>query len=165
VTLPEVALLADKTRSEKAGQPGAWMHGAKAKLERLVTADPGGKMGLRELYDHGLTDTGLRQIVAHDLDLLTVSTRDRDAYRAAMKAGQWGQAPQVRVSTIHGAKGDEADHVAALECCSRSPARNLQDEVRCEEETRLGYVAVTRARQSFHAVHSSAGYPYEVFGL
>jgi superfamily I DNA/RNA helicase len=163
ITLAEALLLAERTRVEMAGRPGMWVYGSKAKLERMATADPAGRVSLAELYQVGLTPAGVRQILARDLRaLVEISSRDRDAYRAALDAGRWGQAPQVTVGSIHSVKGDEADQVALLQDAGRLSARSLDDPARCAEEYRCMYVAVTRARHEFHAVAHSDGQPWEL---
>lgn len=56
--------------------------------------------------------------------------------------------PSVRIGTIHSVKGAEADNVVLLtSSCSRfaSGAEHMQS--RADEERRLGYVGVTRARR------------------
>ncbi len=53
--------------------------------------------------------------------------------------------PKVRLSTIHGSKGGQADHVVVLTDVSARTAREA--ERLPDQETRVWYVAVTRARQ------------------
>ncbi len=54
--------------------------------------------------------------------------------------------PKIQISTIHGAKGMEADNVLLLTTTSHQVARSAEDQIGRDEELRLGYVAVTRAR-------------------
>jgi ATP-dependent DNA helicase Rep len=62
---------------------------------------------------------------------------------------------QVRLMTVHGAKGLEFDHVYIIGLEDGIfPHRNALDENRMEEERRLMYVAMTRAR--FHLTLSYA---------
>jgi superfamily I DNA/RNA helicase len=72
-----------------------------------------------------------------------------DDYMAAV--GQWGEEvvdkPGVRVSTIHGAKGLEADNVWLLTTISKPCALAAQSDAGADESRRLKYVAVTRARR------------------
>lgn len=53
--------------------------------------------------------------------------------------------PRVRLSTIHGSKGGQADHVVVLTDMSRRTSR--ESEQWPDQEARVWYVAVTRARQ------------------
>lgn len=67
---------------------------------------------------------------------------------------------RVRLSTIHGAKGGEADHVVLL----RDMARRTHDEMQNnpEDEARTFYVGVTRARERLTVVAPSTGMAYDV---
>ena len=53
--------------------------------------------------------------------------------------------PNVRISTIHGSKGGEADHVILLKEMARRSYRELEDDE--DSERRVWYVGATRARQ------------------
>lgn len=70
-------------------------------------------------------------------------------YRAAVD--RWGQEavdePRVRVGTVHSAKGAEADHVAILTTISAPCAKAASTDGGRNEEQRVKYVGVTRARQ------------------
>jgi superfamily I DNA/RNA helicase len=165
ISLGELAVLVGKTRAETSKTPGAWRYGTKGKLEEHAASDPTGRVGLRELLQLGLTDTGLARILNNDLSLLDgVSVRDRDAYSNALREGRFGQEPKIRATSIHGAKGDEADNVVVLEACSQAPYRNLQDPDRCEEEVRLMYVALTRAKSRVLALRGWSGNPWLIEG-
>lgn len=65
--------------------------------------------------------------------------------------------PQVVVSTIHGAKGSEADHVALLGKLNRRTSHAWAEHP--DDERRVLYVAVTRARKELHLI--SAGHRNE----
>jgi len=69
--------------------------------------------------------------------------------------------PPIRLSTIHGAKGLEADTVILSSITSPSVerARNALAELH-DEECRVAYVAVTRAKQDFMLVDD--GYRYRM---
>lgn len=69
--------------------------------------------------------------------------------------------PPIRLSTIHGAKGLEADKVILSSITSPSVerARNALAELH-DEECRVAYVAVTRAKQDFMLVDD--GYRYRM---
>jgi superfamily I DNA/RNA helicase len=163
IFLTDLAVLVGKTRAEVSGKPGAWKYGSKGKLEKLAVADPGGRIGLRELVQVGLTETGLTQILNNDLTMLAgVSGRDRDAFTNALRIRAFGKPPQIRVTTVHQAKGGEADNVVLLQACTRAPYRNLQDPNRCEEEVRLMYVGATRARINLYPLQGWSGMPWEL---
>ena len=64
---------------------------------------------------------------------------------------RWGEElvhdPHVRVGTVHSAKGAEADNVALLTTLSRPCALAARTEKGLDEESRVKYVGVTRARE------------------
>lgn len=65
------------------------------------------------------------------------------------------QTPRVRLSTIHGSKGGEADHVILLrEMAARSHREMERDTEHEDDERRVWYVAATRARRKLTIVNS-----------
>jgi DNA helicase II / ATP-dependent DNA helicase PcrA len=70
----------------------------------------------------------------------------------ARQRGEHLRRPRVRVSTIHGSKGGQADHVVLFREVARRTARELVRNP--EEEARVWYVGVTRARQRLTLVAS-----------
>ena len=83
---------------------------------------------------------------------------DKRVYiRAALRRGQTLRGtPRIRLSTIHGAKGGEADHVLLL--TDLSTQFTQQQEVDPDSVNRLFYVGLTRTRKSLHIV-----YPQNVY--
>jgi superfamily I DNA/RNA helicase len=80
------------------------------------------------------------------------------------QADKWGAAlaaePKVRVGTIHSVKGAEADNVALLTTTSRLVAHGDEDVVQHDEECRIAYVAVTRAKKNLWIINEGkAGTP------
>ena len=61
---------------------------------------------------------------------------------------KFSQTPRIILSTIHGAKGGEADNVLILPDITKSAMDN--NDVDPDELHRLFYVAVTRAKKSLH---------------
>ncbi|GAB4147910.1 MAG: UvrD-helicase domain-containing protein [Planctomycetota bacterium] len=86
--------------------------------------------------------TGLSGYLQH-VSLLTSADRD-------------GEGPAVQMMTVHAAKGLEFDHVfiAGLEEGLFPSARALEARDGLEEERRLVYVALTRARKSVFLSHA-----------
>ena len=68
--------------------------------------------------------------------------------------------PRIRLSTIHGSKGGEAEHVVLL----RDMAQRTWQEFRQqpEDEARVWYVAATRAKQQLSIVAPSSRMSYDV---
>ncbi|QDT41104.1 Putative ATP-dependent DNA helicase YjcD [Gimesia alba] len=64
---------------------------------------------------------------------------------------QWGYAataePQVKVGTVHSVKGAEADNVVLLTSISHQILRGQDSQGGFDEERRVEYVAVTRAKE------------------
>lgn len=75
---------------------------------------------------------------------------DMNYLRAALQNGEKPDTPRIRLATIHGSKGGEADHVVLLP----DMAHRTYDEMRVEpeDEARVWYVAVTRARRNLTLV-------------
>ena len=70
------------------------------------------------------------------------------------------QKPRVILSTIHSIKGGEADHVALF-----TEINQIQDDsiMRGEDdEHRVFYVAVTRAKKSLHILESEKQWAYPI---
>jgi hypothetical protein len=81
-------------------------------------------------------------------------------FRAARKRGETlTGTPRIRISTIHTAKGLEADHVLLLTDMSQRTYQEM--ERKPDSEHRVWYVAVTRARQGLHLIQSRAQYSYD----
>jgi superfamily I DNA/RNA helicase len=64
----------------------------------------------------------------------------------------------IKVSTIHGAKGAEADNV--ILCTDVSPS--TYEQVDSDAEHRVWYVAITRARKRLYIVQPQTGYFYDL---
>ena len=66
--------------------------------------------------------------------------------------------PRIRISTIHKAKGGEADNVALLldstKACINSPDQ--------DSEIRTFYVGATRAKKTLHLIESTAQYRFNI---
>lgn len=80
-------------------------------------------------------------------EALTHMPPDEVSYILAMRTrGESLQgAPRVRLSTIHGSKGGQADHVVVLTDMSSRSYNEYEREP--DQETRVWYVAATRSRQ------------------
>lgn len=75
---------------------------------------------------------------------------DANYLRAAVQKGEKPDKPRIRLATIHGSKGGEADHVVLLP----DMARRTHEEMLMnpEDEARVWYVAATRARRQLTLV-------------
>ena len=68
------------------------------------------------------------------------------------KGEKIGGKPRIHISTIHGAKGAEADNVLLLTDYS-PPAKAVQEKYHADDEKRVFYVGLTRAKKNLHLVH------------
>lgn len=105
--------------------------------------------GLAELQEH----CGLRTIAPWYEALTKIRDDDKQYLRLVVKhagAKALTEQPSLRLSTIHAAKGAEADHVVLLTDVSRR-VREAMD-LSPDDERRVFYVGVTRARDTLHIV-------------
>jgi superfamily I DNA/RNA helicase len=73
--------------------------------------------------------------------------------QAAAHGAELAAEPKCRVGTIHSVKGAEADNVAVLTTTSNRVASGAEDTRQHDEECRIAYVAVTRARRNLVIVN------------
>ncbi len=94
--------------------------------------------------DHGLQTTDVWYKAFAGLDPMT------ENYIRNMLANKEKitQTPRITLSTIHGAKGGEADNVLLLPDITKSASNH--NDIDPDELHRLFYVAVTRAKKSLH---------------
>ena len=116
-------------------------------FKSLKTAEPDQMYSMQKLKDsHGL----LTDVIWHEA-LTKIAEESRDYLISVLKRGTklTDQAP-IQLSTIHGAKGGEADNVLLLTDLSPKFAKDYAKNA--DEINRLLYVGVTRTRQSLHIV-------------
>lgn len=65
--------------------------------------------------------------------------------------------PRIRVGTVHSVKGAEADHVAFLTTIGNRVEQGMENPEQADEEHRIAYVAVTRARRTLHVINEGKG--------
>ncbi len=68
--------------------------------------------------------------------------------------------PKIALSTIHGAKGKEADHVKLISSWAYLPGRSLGTVEGQRAESCVSYVAASRHRVSLQLLHGEQGIPY-----
>ena len=102
---------------------------------------------LSKATSQGRPDTRRPWDIAFD----KVGNRDREFLRAIESRNTSGDTEaKINLSTIHGAKGGEADNVMLLTDISRKAQEAM--EVNADDETRVFYVGATRARETQHIV-------------
>ena len=118
----------------------------------LDSIDSASAYTMAELRDHcGLIADG----IWHDaLDGIALNTREY--YVSVMRAGaELSAAPRIRISTIHAAKGGEADNVVLLTDMSQRTYRGYQADP--DDEQRVFYVGMTRAKKRLTVIDSRNG--------
>jgi len=109
-----------------------------------------------------LTDHGLLTTAPWDEALGAVPDEEARYYKACIRRGEdFRKPPRIRISTIHGAKGAEATNVLLMTDCPARPSTTGYGAVHmADDELRVLYVGLTRAKQELHLVHptSSSGY-------
>lgn len=82
-----------------------------------------------------------------------IPERDREYLRSALRRGESARNPRIRVSTIHGSKGGEADHVILMTEMAQQTHAEMKNNV--EDEARVWYVGATRAQRKLTIVDAS----------
>ena len=80
-----------------------------------------------------------------------LAVHERSYILALLRAGEKIiKTPRIKLSTIHSAKGGEAENVVLL---TDIPAKTWKKyEKQPDDETRVFYVGLTRAKQNLHIV-------------
>lgn len=152
VSLAEVAPLVSCTRADMKDRPGVWRYGEKKRLETRAAEQGGDRVTFRDLPSLGMTRWGLERVLRRDFSILAVGVPETDvqAYQRALVEGRMTDKPPVEVSSVHGAKGREAERVCVVLGCTGAVRSGMQRWERMEEERRIAYVAATRARTGLY---------------
>jgi len=133
-------------------------------MYKYIAANTGIKRGHKKLEKFGdeddlvvtmreLRETGgllVDPVLAWHDALDRIPPGDMAYMRAARRHGERlrGGKPRVRLSTIHSAKGGEADHVILMkEIAARTHGEMNRSPAKQDEERRVWYVGATRAKQ------------------
>lgn len=126
--------------------------GTKTKWKQPATVEHWDRIFPGDLPDIGATDALAAMIRSGDW----VKLVDHGA-TWRRQAAKWGAdlaaEPKTRVGTIHSVKGSEADNVALLTTTSRVVEHSKEDLTTHDEECRLAYVGVTRARRNLYVIN------------
>jgi superfamily I DNA/RNA helicase len=120
-------------------------------------------MGRRKELDdhaeHGATSLGIdARPIWHDA-LVGIPLEDREYYLACLRRGEkLTEPPRVRIETIHGAKGLEAENVLLRTDLSYRTSRGA--EIDPDSEHRVFFVGATRASLRLFPVAAQGPYEY-----
>jgi superfamily I DNA/RNA helicase len=91
-------------------------------------------------------------------EVLRVSETERIYITSVRRMGEsiLTGTPRIKISTIHKAKGGEADNVALLLDSSRACVESMDQD----SEIRTFYVGLTRAKKSLHIIESQSHYGF-----
>lgn len=123
-------------------------YGFKGRLKALPSNQMLMMTDLRQNY-------GLRtESIWHEA-LDRISVEDREYFLAALRRGEKiNEEPRIKMSTIHGAKGGEAENVVVLPDMAGRTFEEYQNNP--DDEARVWYVAITRASKALWIVTSYA---------
>jgi hypothetical protein len=133
------------------GAKALWKKGDLAeRYDMVFPTDIGANLGMTEFMAEQVKTGGWARLVDGGSDWRT-------------SAARWGDLvlrPKIRVGTIHSVKGMEADNVCLLGTTSkRCEQAMLDSQEQWNEECRLAYVAVTRARKRLVIAANGFGMP------
>jgi len=81
-------------------------------------------------------------------------------YVAALRRGESLTQPRIKISTIHGVKGGEADNVVVLTDLSYRVYQKYCTDP--DDESRVFYVAVTRAKERLYIISPDTNMFFEI---
>lgn len=131
--------------------------GVKRGFKTLPSFLPDQLVNIQELFDAG-------GLIVNDLwhDSLDRIPAKEMAYmlKARNNGEKLLQKPRIRLSTIHGSKGSEAEHVVLI----RDMANRTYQEMNKlpEDEARVWYVAATRAKQKLSLIRPKTNMSYDI---
>ena len=131
--------------SEHAVSAVSYIKGSKKKV--LEDVEPHEKLTLAEVVEKSCIG---EPVVWHEMfDAITPAER---SYMLSMlrRGEKITKSPRIKLSTIHSAKGGEADNVMLL---TDIPHRTWKEyEKRPDDDTRVFYVGLTRAKENLHII-------------
>jgi DNA helicase-2/ATP-dependent DNA helicase PcrA len=121
-----------------------------ANTKPLSVAKEGATVTMKDLVTAGCLPVGIQDSIWHQA-LSGIPVEDRDYYVAARRRGESLKgSPRIKVSTIHGAKGGEAENVVVYSDVSLRTYLGMEKSF--EDECRVFYVAVTRSKNNLYIV-------------
>ena len=131
--------------------------GIKLIYKYMVTRCP---RGINPEGYYTISDFNLKPGIWHER-LNKIDTKRREYYIMLLKRGEnLDQDPRIKISTIHGVKGCEPDNVMLLTDIAPRTYREMHSLP--DDEIRVFYVAVTRAKKSLHIVQPNTNMYFEL---
>lgn len=153
-----------------------WQHAVSVLPANMKTSD-----GIRKALVRGTKTKWKNSDISDEWDVIFPEELEKvgatEDMRAAIQTGEWvryvdnGESwrkqardwggelaanPRVRVGTVHSVKGAEADNVGLLTTVSKKVANGRAARIeQHNEECRINYVGVTRARRNLHIINES----------
>lgn len=158
ITLGELDKALDHIPS-KVGNTPIWEHGGKKRVTDLRRGNPDEVVHRIDLAALGATETFCWALDHDPLQPLNVSPSRKRALSALYDrhgSGVFNRTPNVTLGTIHSVKGGEADNVVVDLSMGGRTWQAFQSG-QAEEERRVFYVGITRARQALYVVPSADG--------
>lgn len=120
-------------------------------FKTMPNADEEKRYTIRDL----ISDFGLLHSLPWPVGLPRIPQETRVYLEACVKKGEdIGSKPRIHLSTIHGAKGAEADNVLLLTDFNHPNERKMRYNPNLiDDEKRVFYVGLTRAKQNLHLIH------------
>lgn len=95
------------------------------------------------------------------VELDKISPYEREYFIAARRRGETLlKIPRIKISTIHGAKGGEAQNVLLLTDMAYRTYQEMQQNY--DDEARVFYVGVTRAKETLHIMEPSTNLYFQL---
>ena len=109
---------------------------------------------------YNIKDFSLEPGIWHER-LNKIDTKRREYYIMLLKRGEdLNKDPRIKISTIHGVKGGEADHVLLMTDIAPRTYREMHSLP--DDEIRVFYVAITRAKNSLHIVQPNTNMYFDI---
>lgn len=123
----------------------AW--GMKGSLRKVADKTPNRAFFMEDL----VRDYGLLTAEPWEKALVKITNEDRHYFLKAIEKGETpGKTARIRISTIHGAKGGEADNVVLMTDMAKRTYEEYQ--LNPDDEHRVWYVGVTRTRVNLYVI-------------
>ena len=125
---------------------------------------PNGKEGQLYSLEELRRDHGLLHSLPWEHGLGKIADKDKQYLKSCLRKGEsLAKEPRIRISTIHSSKGAQADNVMLLTDTMRRPySMWRKDEHHAEDEARVFYVGLTRAKNNLHLIHPMFSQGYNI---